>query len=146
MFDVEPHSSRDVLAELLAQANLPPVRSLATQTGRGFDTEISTVCLAGGRRAVLRRFRQPRAPEWPRARFLAEQDIPAPALLAANENGCLIEFIDGAVLGDLIESGQDTATTWRLVGDAYRRVHAVSFPAGLLGDELDPGSVRAHSR
>lgn len=135
---METPSSRDVLTELLAEASLPPVVSLERQTGRGFDNEISTVCLADGRRVVLRRFRQPRAPEWPRARFLAEHDIPVPALLVANENGSLVEFIEGAVLGDLIESGQDTATTWRLVGDAYRRVHAVSFPAGLAGDELAP--------
>lgn len=63
---------------------------------------------------------------------------PAPALLAASERGSLIEFIDGHLLGDLIEAARDTAEVWRIVGAAYRRVHAVGFPAGLAGEELAP--------
>lgn len=129
-------SSQEVLIELLTQADLPPAVSLTQQSGRGFDNEISTVTLGDGRLVVLRRYRQARDPEWPRARFLAQHDLPAPALLAANEAGCLVEFIDGKPLGDVIESGQDTVKVWRRVGDAYRRVHAVGFPAGLAGEEL----------
>lgn len=135
---METPSSRDVLNELLALANLSPAVSLTRQTGRGFDNEVSTVSLADGRRVVLRCFRQPRKAEWPRARFLAQHDLPAPGMLAATEHGSLIEFIDGTLLGDLIESGQDTAGVWLLVGEAYRRVHAVGFPAGLAGEELAP--------
>lgn len=53
---MQTSSSRDVLDELLARANLPPVVSLTPQAGRGFDNEISTVALADGRRVVLRYF------------------------------------------------------------------------------------------
>ncbi|WP_433869230.1 phosphotransferase family protein [Saccharopolyspora sp. CA-218241] len=125
-----------MLDELVAQADLPPPVSAMPKVGRGFDNEISTVVLAGGRRVVLRRFPQPRAPEWPRARFLEQHGLPAPALLAANERGSVIEFVDGDLLGDLIEAGRDTAGVWRMVGAAYRRVHAVGFPAGLAAEEL----------
>lgn len=135
---METFSTRDVLDELLAQAHLPAAVSQTRQSGRGFDNEISTVALADGQRVLLRRFPEARAPEGPRARLLAQHGLPAPALLASSAQGSLLEFIDGNLLGDLIESGRDTAGTWRLVGVAYRRVHAVGFPAGLAGEDLGP--------
>lgn len=131
-------SDREILAALLSRAGLPSAVSVTRQTGRGFDNQISTVVLADRRCVVLRRFRRPRTPEWVRAHFLARHGIPAPALLAANEHGSLLEFVDGELLGDLIETRRDTTAVWRMVGDAYRRVHAVGFPSGLAGEDLAP--------
>ncbi|MEU7146047.1 phosphotransferase [Nocardia sp. NPDC046473] len=129
-------SSDELLAELLAQAELPAAASSKPLSGRGFDNEIAIVTLVDDRRVVLRRFREPRTPEFKRARFLADHGVPAPALLAANEQASLVAFVDGAVLGDLIDAGQDTDQVWRLVGAAYARVHTVGFPAGLAGEDL----------
>lgn len=131
-------ASREVLDELLDQAGLPSAASVTPSADRGFDNEITIVTLEDGCRVVLRRFREPRPPECVRARFLAAHGIPAPALLAADERASLVEFVSGQVLGDLIETRRDTAQVWRLVGDAYRRVHAVRFPSGLTAEVLDP--------
>ncbi len=87
---------------------------------------------------MLRVPRKPRAPAFGRARFLARHGVPAPALLAATERAALEEFIEGETLGDLIETGRDTGRVWRLVGEAFRRVHAVHFPSGLAGEKLGP--------
>lgn len=135
---METFSPRDTLDELLTQANLPSAVSQTGHAGRGFDNEISTVVLADGQRVLLRRFSQPRAAEGPRAGFLDQHNLPVPALLASSERGSLLEVIDGDLLGDLIESGHDTADVWRLVGEAYCTVHAVGFPAGLAGENLAP--------
>ena len=130
--------SEEVLTELLRQAGLPAAVSVTPLTGRGFVNRISTVALAGGRRVVLRVLRKPRSPAFARARLLACHGVPAPALLAATEHAALEEFIDGETLGDLIETGRDTDRVWRLVGEAFRRVHAVGCPSGLAGDKLGP--------
>lgn len=128
--------SEELLAELLRQAGLPAAVGVTPLTGRGFVNRISAVTLAGGRRVVLRELRRPRPPAFARARFLASHGVPAPALLAATERAELQEFIDGETLGDLIETGRDTDRVWRLVGEAFRRVHAVRFPSGLAGEKL----------
>ena len=129
-------SSEELLTELLRQAGLPAAVSVTPKTGRGFVNQISTVTLAGGRQVVLRVFRKPRAPAFARARFFAHHGVPAPALLAATEDAALEEFVEGETLGDLIETGRDTDRVWRMVGEAYRRVHAVGFPSGVAGEKL----------
>lgn len=134
-------SSDELLAELLNQAGLPAAASMKPLSGRGFENEIAVVTLVDDRRVVLRRSREPRPPEFLRARFFADHNLPAPALLAATDRASLMEFIDGSVLGDLIESGRDTAEVWQLVGAAYRRVHAVVFPSGLAGEDLPPDRI-----
>ncbi|WP_175482666.1 phosphotransferase enzyme family protein [Actinokineospora iranica] len=124
--------------ELVAVAGLPQVVEATPLTGRGFENTIVVLTFADRSKAVLRAFREPRMPETPRAVFLAQQGVPAPALLAANDRASLVEFAEGAPLGDHIENRTDTEQVWRLVGAAYARVHAVSFPTGLAGEDLGP--------
>src|SRR6478672_5735525 len=125
-----------LLADLLDDAGLPHAFAIAQLTGRGFDNAVYRVTLVDDRRVVLRRWREPRAPEHVRARFLAEHDLPAPTFLAGNEAGSLHAFVPGVLLGDLIETGQDTEENWHAVGRAFRRVHAVTFSPGLGGNLL----------
>ena len=128
------HASQRVLSKLLAEAGLPPAVEVSPLEGRGFSNEIVAATLAGGRRVILRRWPAPRLPEHARARFLADHGLPAPGLLAADEHASIIEFVPGEVLGDLIDDGRDSIQVWRLVGQAYRRVHDVAFPGGLTGE------------
>ncbi|HEX2036220.1 MAG TPA: phosphotransferase [Chloroflexota bacterium] len=129
-----------VLADLLRAAGLPGVVAVRRLTGRGFDNEVHAAELAGGRRVVLRRWRQQREPEHIRAGFLQAHGVPVPPLLAGTGHASLHEFAPGTLLGDLIETGRASAATWRLVGLAYRRVHDVRFPAGLAG-EVQPHQI-----
>jgi aminoglycoside phosphotransferase (APT) family kinase protein len=140
----------ELLACLLRRVGLPPASMVYKLEGRGLDNEITMVELANGGRVVLRRWPKPRACEGPRARFLADHGVPAPALLAAEPDASLIEFVPGVLLGDLVDRGADTEETWRSVGAAFRRVHAVKFPPSLTGEVLpdhirlipaDPGGV-----
>lgn len=122
-----------MLAELLEQAGLPEPATVEVLTGRGFTDEVSVVGLPGTKPVVLRRWAEARELEFSRACFLADHAVPAPRLLAASRWGTLVEFVGGRLLGDLIEDAQDSATAWRAVGAAYRRVHDVGFPSGLAG-------------
>jgi aminoglycoside phosphotransferase (APT) family kinase protein len=135
----------DLLDELLPRAGLPKAVGARRLSGRGFDHEIELAELADGRQVVLRRWRHERESE--RAvfleacgGFLEAHDVPAPRLLAATAGAGLYEFAPGTLLGDLIEAGRATENTWRLVGAAFRRVHAVGFPAGLVGD-VEPDRI-----
>lgn len=131
-------SSEELLTELLQQAGLPTAVSVTPLNGRGFTDQINTVTLANGRQVILRVLSKLRTPAFGRAKFLAYHNIPAPALLAATEHATLEEFIEGETLGDLIETGRDTDRVWHLVGEAYRRVHAIGFPTGLAAEKLGP--------
>ena len=133
-------STDPLLAELLRQAGLPPAASLSPIRGRGFENEIHRVTLSDGQDVLLRRYPAQREPEQRRAAFLKEHGAPAPMLLASTPDGALYEFVQGSLLGDLIESGRATDTTWRLVGEAFRRIHQVEFPSGLYG-EIRPDQV-----
>lgn len=108
--------------------------------GRGFDNDVALVDLVDGDPVVLRRFREPRAPEGPRAAFLDAHQLPAPRLLASAE-ASLVEFVPGRLLGDLIETGDADDVVWRAVGCAYRQVHDVVFPPGLAGELRPDGLV-----
>jgi aminoglycoside phosphotransferase (APT) family kinase protein len=123
-----------LLVGLLRKACLPEAVSLRRLTGRGFGDGVYVASLTDGRRVVLRRWRRARAAEGPRAAFLAAHGVPAPRLLAGTAAASLHEFVPGALLGDLIETGRVSGATWRQVGAAFRRLHAVRFPAGLCGE------------
>ena len=62
-------------------------------------------------------------------------------MLAATEDAALEEFVEGETLGDLIEKGKDTDQVWRLVGEAFLRVHMVRFPSGLAADKFGPEQI-----
>lgn len=126
----------EVLSRLLQEARLPAAVATTPMEGRGFDNEIVAATLTDGRRVVLRRWREPRTAEHARARFLAHHRLPAPAVLAADEQASLVEFVRGETLGDLIDAGEAVDDVWRRVGAAYRRVHDVAFPSGLTGEVL----------
>jgi aminoglycoside phosphotransferase (APT) family kinase protein len=130
---MDTQQSKESLTELLRQAGLPSAESVKAITERGFTNQISIVTLVDGQRVLLRVFHKLRTPAFPRARFFTNHNVPAPTLLAATEHAALEEFIDGETLGDLIDTGRDTDRVWRLVGEAYRKVHAVTFPTGLAG-------------
>lgn len=117
-----------VAAELAAEAGLVPAGGARPMLGRGFDNDVALVDLVDGDPVVLRRFREPRAPEGPRAAFLDGHQLPAPRLLAASAEASLVEFVPGRLLGDLIETGDADDVVWRAVGRAYRQVHDVVFP------------------
>lgn len=127
-------SARAELADLLQQAYLPNVVTIRQLTERGFDNEVYVAQLSGGRQVVLRSWQEPREREEPRARFLLTHGVPTPQLLAATPTCALYDFAPGSLLGDLIETGRATPESWRMVGRAFRRVHAIRFPAGLAGD------------
>lgn len=138
----DPRTSitKPLLADLLRQAGLPPAAALSPITGRGFENEIHRVRLCDGQEVLLRRYPKERESEQRRAAFLAQHHAPAPKLLASSSSGALYEFVQGTLLGDLIEAGQATEKTWRLIGEALRRVHEVEFPCGLYG-EIRPDQV-----
>lgn len=123
----------DCLRRLLDSAGLADAVTLQPISGRGFDNEISYALLADGTKVVMRRWLEPREPERLRFRFLEESGLPVPRLLAATDTSSLVEFLDGNLLGDLIERGACTSDVWRLVGDAYRQVHSLRFPARIAG-------------
>jgi len=126
-------------------AGLPEPVSVTPLTGRGFDNLVYRITLTDGQQVILRRFREPRAPEQARARFLASHEVPAPAFLAGNDRASLHAFVPGPLLGDLIETGAVTAKHWRSVGRAYRQTHGIRFPPLLTGNiEPDRVTVRAN--
>jgi phosphotransferase family enzyme len=131
-----PGEIRCLLEEMLRAAQLPPAVGVESLHGRGFDNEIVVAALGGGRKVVLRRWKRPRPPEAVRAAFLAGQHVPAPAVLATSGEASLQEFVPGVLLGDLIESGNCTPASWRSVGVAFRKVHAVRFPPRVSGSVL----------
>ncbi len=129
------------LSQLLAIARLPNAVSATPLTGRGFDNTVHHVTLADGRHVILRRFREPRAPEHPQARFLMDHAVPALAFLAGNDWASLHAFVPGVLLGDLIETDTVTPAHWRAVGRAFRTTHDVRFPSLLTGEIAPDGIV-----
>ena len=140
-------STELLLHQLVAEAGLPEVTSYDELHGHGFDHRVVHATLADSQEVVLRS----RKESWPlpvaRARFLTEHDLPAPALLGGNEFATLYEYVPGEMLYHLIAEDRMTDATWRSVGTAFRRVHAVRFPSGLSGpfgadslnlDAIDP--------
>lgn len=126
-------ASSEVINELILLAVLPPVADVRTLEGRGFDNQVCLVGLADGGRVIARLFPAPRSPEVERFAFLETQGVPSPRLLASNERGSVYEYVDGELLGDLVDDSADTDDAWRRVGGAFRAVHDVEFPQGLAG-------------
>jgi hypothetical protein len=124
-----------VLGELIDAAGLPPVTRTEPVAGHGLDNRLLKAVLADGQVVLLRQSKYKGRPPWPRTAFLAEHQVGAPRLLAANAVGdSLVDFVDGQLLADLVEAGRAAADTWVLVGKAFGKVHAVTFPAPLQGD------------
>lgn len=123
-----------LLHELVAAAGRPAVTSFEPLRGHGFDHEILRATLADAQQVVLRHLQQqPRPLPLGQARFLAEHDVPAPALLGGNEFATLYEYIPGEMLSALVAEDRMTDDTWRSAGTAFRRLHAVRFPKGMKG-------------
>jgi aminoglycoside phosphotransferase (APT) family kinase protein len=123
-----------LLHQLVAAAGLPPVQSSEPLRGHGFDHEILRATLADSQQVVLRHRQQESRPlPSGQARFLAEHDVPAPALLGGNEFATLYEYIPGEMLSALVAEGRMTDDAWRSAGTAFRLLHAVRFPKGLKG-------------
>ena len=124
-----------VLGQLIDAAGLPPVTSTEPVVGHGLDNTLLKAVLSDGHAVLLRRTKYKCRPPWPRAAFLAEHGVGAPRLLAANVDGdSLVDFVDGQPLADLVEAGRADDDTWEMVGNAFGKVHAVTFPAPLQGD------------
>jgi hypothetical protein len=130
-----------VLDELVAAASLPQVSSTEPVHGLGLDNLLLKAVLSDGRTVLLRQSKyQDEAPHL-RAAFLAARDVGAPRLYAANERGgMLVDFVAGRLLADVVRVGAADDRTWYQVGSAYRRVHAVTFPAPLQG-RVRPRSI-----
>ncbi len=141
--EATPHPE-DVLAKLLRVAGLPDPTSTRRISERGLDHEVQAVLLADRRQVVLRQWRRPRESEQSRSWIVEAHGLPAPRLLAEMRGASLYEFAPGDLLGDLIETGQCLDRTWHLVGQAYRCVHSVRFPAGLVLATPRPGGPDAH--
>lgn len=126
-------STEPLLHKLVAEAGLPEITSYEDLQGNGFDHLIVHATLADSQEVVLRS----RKKSWPlpvgRARFLTEHDLPAPALLGGNEFATLYEYVPGEMLYNRVAEDRMTDDSWRSVGTAFRRVHAVRFPSGLSG-------------
>jgi hypothetical protein len=125
---------RAALDELVAAASLPPVASTRVLRERGFDNQLLVGVLADGRQVLLRQSSVPATPPVARARFLSIHDVRAPRMYAANDAGAvLVDYVPGETLAALARRGALSDREWRMVGTAYRRIHAVLFPAPLRG-------------
>jgi Ser/Thr protein kinase RdoA (MazF antagonist) len=67
--------------------------------------------------------------------------MPAPHLLAATNEATLHEFAPGVLLGDLIAADRALPEIWYKIGQAFGRIHSLTFPTGLTGKVL-PNSIR----
>lgn len=129
-----PVNARAVLEELVSAAALPPVISTRALSGQGFDNQLLVGLLSGGREVLLRQSSVPAPSPVPRANFLAAHGVGAPRLYAANDEGAvLVDYIEGETLAAAAHRGGLGDREWQLVGAAYRRIHAVQFPAPLRG-------------
>lgn len=101
---------------------------------RGFDNQLLVGVLTDGREVLLRQSSQPAPSPAARATFLSIHDVGAPHLYAANDTGAvLVDFVPGETLAAMARRGGLGDREWRMVGAAYRRIHAVQFPAPLRG-------------
>lgn len=132
-----------MLQRLLANAGLPPPVGVEALSGRGFESEIFVVTSEDGRRSILRVRREGTVAgrEW--AAFLASLDLPMPRVLATDGRAELHEFIAGQTIGDAIEAGVMTGQMWRHAGEAFRRLHTVTFPDRLAGT-VGPNAIVPH--
>lgn len=139
-------STEALLHELVESAGLPAVATFVPLRGHGFDHEILHATLADSREVVIRHRPQESRPlPLGRARFLAEHDVPAPALLGGNEFATLYEYAPGEMLSELVADGRVTDNDWRSTGTAFRRLHGVRFPNRLTGSfEADELQLRPH--
>ena len=127
-------NARAVLDELVSAAALPPVISTRALNGQGFDNQLLVGLLSDGHEVLLRQSSVPAPSPVARASFLATHGVGAPRLYAANQTGAvLVDYIEGETLAAAARRGGLGAREWQLVGEAYRRIHAVQFPAGLRG-------------
>jgi len=129
-----PVDARAVLEELVSAAGLPPVISTRVLSGQGFDNQLLVGLLSDGHEVLLRQSSVPAASPAPRANFLAAHGVGAPRLYTANDEGAvLVDYIEGETLAAAARRGGLGDREWQLVGAAYRRIHAVQFPAPLRG-------------
>lgn len=131
-----PHAmdARGKLEKLAAAAGLPPVASTHQLGVHGFDNQLLAGILSDGRHVLLRQRYEPTTSPVSRAKFLAAHDVGAPRLYAADDTGAvLVEFIPGETLAAVANRGALDDHVWKMVGEAYARVHAVQFPAPLRG-------------
>lgn len=127
-------AARDTLEKLVAAASLPPVTSTHQLREQGFDNQLLVGILSDGRHVLLRQRFEPAPAPVVRARFLADHDVGAPRLYATDDAGAvLVEFVPGETLAAMAKRGALGDREWRMVGMAYRRIHAVQFPAPLRG-------------
>ncbi len=127
-------NARAVLEELVSAAALPPVISTRPLSGQGFDNQLLVGLLSDGHEVLLRQSSVPAPSPVPRANFLAAHGVGSPRLYAANDEGAvLVDYIDGETLAAAAHRGGLGDREWQLVGAAYRRIHAVQFPAPLRG-------------
>jgi hypothetical protein len=115
-------------------ASLPPVASAHLLGDQGFGNQLLVGVLTDGRQVLLRQNLMPAPPPTARADFLSRHDVGAPRLYAANNAGAvLVEFTPGESLAAVSRRGALSDDVWRMVGEAYQRIHAVEFPAPLRG-------------
>jgi len=122
------------LDELVAAVSLPAVMSTRVLSERGFDNQLLVGVLLDGREVLLRQKPHPSPAPALRAGFLTLHHVGAPRLHIGNDaSAVLVDFVPR---GDVGRAGQPRRVgdhEWRLVGLAYRRIHAVRFPAPLPG-------------
>jgi aminoglycoside phosphotransferase (APT) family kinase protein len=126
--------ARVTLDELIAAASLPAVVSTRVLSERGFDNQLLVAVLTDGRQVLLRQNSVPAPSPAARSKVLLLHDVGAPHLYAANDTGAvLVDFIPGETLSTLARGKRVGDREWRMVGAAYRRIHAMQFPAPLRG-------------
>jgi hypothetical protein len=122
------------LQQLVEAASLPPIKATRVPRERGFDNHLLVGVLADNREVLLRQSLVSAPSSLPRAEFLSRNNVGAPRLYAANDAGAmLVEFVRGETLAAVARRGALGDREWRMVGAAYRRVHAVHFPPPLRG-------------
>ena len=129
-----PVNAPAVLEELVSAAALPPVIRPERSAARDSTISCWSACSAVDARCCCGESSVPAPSPVPRANFLAAHGVGAPRLYAANDEGAvLVDYIEGENLAAAAHRGGLGDREWQLVGAAYRRIHAVQFPAPLRG-------------
>ena len=145
------------LAEyLLRIAGMPGDVERVSRFSTGYTNEMWSVCLRSGDQVVLRRYQWPHdSPDLDRLQkevFLHDQlgkhGVPVARVLShAQEKqsaAMLLEYLPGELLGDICMSLTPGACdqAWFSCGQALRRAHAITYPAGtsgvIVGDRIQP--------
>lgn len=122
---------RASLDRLVSVAGLPPAESAEPFPGLGLDNTLLRATLVGGHEVLLRQMRPGPSP-LRRHRFL--EPLGAPRMWAADDGGAsLVDFVPGEPLAAVAAAGRLDDVTWRLLGQAFARVHAVRFAPTLQG-------------